>query len=86
MSQQSCISIHNLSFHYDAEPIFDEVSLQIYMRDHICLIGRNGAGKSTLLKQRTIATRNKTTYSNWNPDSKAHELQKPFKFNTNENQ
>ena len=50
MSQQSCISIHNLSFHYDAEPIFDEVSLQIYMRDHICLIGRNGAGKSTLLK------------------------------------
>ena len=45
------IELKNVSFGYDkTEKIIDDLSLTIYERESVGLIGANGAGKSTLLK------------------------------------
>jgi ATP-binding cassette subfamily F protein 3 len=44
------ISVNNLSVHFGADILFDNVSFSINKKDRIGLVGKNGAGKTTLLK------------------------------------
>ncbi len=44
------LSLNNLSVAFGKKELFDDVSLQVYETDKICLVGKNGEGKSTLLK------------------------------------
>jgi ABC transport system ATP-binding/permease protein len=50
MSSPALLSIRNGSFGYHHKPILENITLHLYPRDKICLIGRNGSGKSSLLK------------------------------------
>ena len=50
MASNVLISSHSISKSYGSEPLFTDISLQIYSNDRMGLIGPNGAGKSTLLK------------------------------------
>lgn len=44
------LTLDKISLAFGAEPLLDEIKLQIESSERICLIGRNGAGKSSLLK------------------------------------
>jgi ATP-binding cassette subfamily F protein uup len=43
------VSLQNIGIGF-AEPLLDDISLQIEEGEHICLLGRNGSGKTTLMK------------------------------------
>ncbi|MEI7024692.1 metal ABC transporter ATP-binding protein [Paenibacillus sp. y28] len=47
---QSMITLEDVSFHYEQQPVIEGLSFTLYQRDFVGLIGSNGAGKSTLLK------------------------------------
>ncbi len=44
------LTVDNISFAYDIEPVLKNVSFSIEKGQHIALIGASGCGKSTLLK------------------------------------
>lgn len=44
------ITVENLSFHYDGEPVLNEVSYYLDSGEFVTLTGENGAAKSTLIK------------------------------------
>ena len=44
------ISIRDLWFSYDGRTILEDVLLNIYHKDSVCIVGPNGGGKSTLVK------------------------------------
>jgi ATP-binding cassette subfamily F protein 3 len=44
------LQVHQLSKSFGAEPILQNIKLEVQTRDRVALVGRNGAGKSTLLK------------------------------------
>ncbi len=48
--KKSVVQIRDLSFSYNTTPILQDVNLDIYEQDSICLVGPNGGGKSTLVK------------------------------------
>jgi zinc transport system ATP-binding protein len=50
MSEQSLLSLHNVSFQIDSKRIIDHVSFDLLPHDFLTIIGPNGAGKTTLLK------------------------------------
>jgi ATP-binding cassette subfamily F protein uup len=50
MASNVLISTHSISKSYGSEPLFTDISLQIFDNERMGLIGPNGAGKSTLLK------------------------------------
>lgn len=47
---KTLVTLQNVTFSYGAEAIVDDVSLSIYEKDFIGLVGQNGSGKTTLLK------------------------------------
>ncbi len=46
----SVIEIENLSFTYEKDIVLENISLDVYDKDFLAIIGPNGGGKSTLLK------------------------------------
>ncbi len=46
----TAISVENVTFAYDEQPVIEDVSLSIKSGDFLGLIGPNGSGKTTLLK------------------------------------
>jgi len=50
MSPSLLISIHSASKSYGAQPLFSDISLQVFDNERLGLIGPNGGGKSTFLK------------------------------------
>jgi ATP-binding cassette subfamily F protein uup len=50
MPSNVLISTHFISKFYGAQPLFTDISLQVFDNERLGLIGPNGAGKSTLLK------------------------------------
>jgi zinc transport system ATP-binding protein len=46
----SLVSIHDVTFAYDTQPVLEHVSLEVNPLDFLAIIGPNGGGKSTLLK------------------------------------
>ncbi len=50
MSDTPVISIHNVSFGYDDRLVLEGISLDIFPKDFILIIGPNGGGKTTLIK------------------------------------
>ena len=50
MAEQPLISARNVTFGYDREVVVEDVSLDIYPRDFLAVIGPNGGGKTTLVK------------------------------------
>lgn len=44
------ISLKNLSFRYGRDAILENVTLDIYDKKNVAILGRNGGGKSTLIK------------------------------------
>lgn len=44
------MNISHLTFSYDNEIIYDDVSVELQEKDHIGIVGLNGAGKSTFFK------------------------------------
>ncbi|MHB8090993.1 MAG: metal ABC transporter ATP-binding protein [Syntrophales bacterium] len=47
---ESIIKVENVAYGYGKRAVLEDVSLQIWERDFILIIGPNGGGKSTLLK------------------------------------
>jgi zinc transport system ATP-binding protein len=43
------VSIQDLSFAYDTQPVLEHISLEVHKGDFLAIIGPNGGGKSTLL-------------------------------------
>jgi ATP-binding cassette subfamily F protein uup len=50
MPSNILISTHFISKSYGEQPLFSDISLQVFDHDRLGLIGPNGAGKSTFLK------------------------------------
>ncbi|MFH1077411.1 MAG: ATP-binding cassette domain-containing protein, partial [Pseudomonadota bacterium] len=50
MSSNILISTHFISKAYGSQPLFTDISLQVFDNERMGLIGPNGAGKSTFLK------------------------------------
>jgi zinc transport system ATP-binding protein len=50
MTQEPVIDVRNISFSYQATPVLEDVSLTIYDRESVCIVGPNGGGKTTLLR------------------------------------
>ena len=46
----SAISIENVAFAYDSEPVLQDLSVNIASGDFVCILGESGCGKSTLLR------------------------------------
>lgn len=44
------ISVENLSFQYDSEPVLEGISYHLDSGEFVTLTGENGAAKSTLIK------------------------------------
>ncbi len=48
--RETLVSVRNVSFRYDGQPVLIDVSLDIRAGDFLALLGPNGSGKTTLLK------------------------------------
>src|SRR5206468_1222590 len=44
------VSLRDVSFGYDARPVFSNATLEIRKGDKVAIVGANGAGKTTLLR------------------------------------
>lgn len=44
------LDVKNISFSYDDELIFEDISFSIDKGDVLCILGPNGTGKTTLIK------------------------------------
>lgn len=49
-SNTPLVSVRDISFSYGYESVLENVSLEIFAKDYLAIIGPNGGGKTTLLK------------------------------------
>lgn len=47
---ETIIQLQHITHSYDDQPVFTDVTINLYRGDKVALVGPNGAGKSTLLK------------------------------------
>ena len=47
---EKILEVNNISFSYDDELIFEDISFSINKGDVLCVLGPNGTGKTTLIK------------------------------------
>jgi zinc transport system ATP-binding protein len=45
-----CLTVRNVSFSYGADPVLEDISLDIRQEEFVGIAGPNGSGKTTLLK------------------------------------
>ncbi|HFJ9439406.1 MULTISPECIES: ABC transporter ATP-binding protein [Bacillus] len=50
MRSKNILQFHNVSFHYDAKPIINELNASIQDKEFVSIIGPSGCGKSTLFR------------------------------------
>lgn len=50
MSDTPLISLRNIHVQFGLKVLFHDVTLNVYPKDRIALVGRNGSGKTTLFK------------------------------------
>ena len=50
MPMKPIIEIKNLNAEYDSRTVLRDISLTVYDRDFLGIIGPNGGGKTTLIK------------------------------------
>lgn len=50
MNQPPIVTFRDASIRFGDKELFNNLSIDIYERDRICLVGRNGSGKTTLFK------------------------------------
>ncbi|MBF0198546.1 MAG: ATP-binding cassette domain-containing protein, partial [Planctomycetes bacterium] len=50
VSKEEIISFHNVSFSYGQNLVLEDVNLDIYRKESVCIVGPNGGGKTTLIK------------------------------------
>lgn len=50
MNNTIVIDINNVSFRFDGPSVLKDITLQVYRREFLGIVGPNGGGKSTLLK------------------------------------
>lgn len=50
MPEKTLVSLKNVSFSYDGQPILDDISLDVSAGDYLGIIGPNGSGKTTLVR------------------------------------
>ena len=50
MSTIDALSVHDLSFQYNATEILSDISFRLQVGDYLGIVGPNGSGKSTLIK------------------------------------
>ena len=48
--ENKLFEVKNISFDYDGEVIFSDISFSIERGDVLCILGPNGTGKTTLIK------------------------------------
>ena len=61
--------VKNISFSYDGDEIFSDISFSIDRGDVLCILGPNGTGKTTLIKcliQKYWNSNNRRQYPYWN--------------------
>jgi len=66
------LSIQNVSFKYDNQPVFENVNLELGAGEFAFLIGKSGSGKTTLLQMiymNTHPTSGNVTVGNFNSDT-----------------
>lgn len=44
------LTVENVSFRYDSDPVLNEIDLTVNQGEIVCLLGESGSGKSTLLR------------------------------------
>jgi ATP-binding cassette subfamily F protein uup len=49
MSNPPLLSIRNASVSFAKKVLFEDLNLNLFPRDRVCLVGKNGAGKTTLI-------------------------------------
>jgi len=50
LRSKNILQFHNVSFHYDAKPIINELNASIQDKEFVSIIGPSGCGKSTLFR------------------------------------
>ncbi len=48
--EDKLFEVKNISFNYDGEEIFEDISFSVSKGDVLCILGPNGTGKTTLIK------------------------------------
>ncbi len=48
--RKTLVSVKNISFSYNRNPVLEDVTLSIYPGDFLAVLGPNGSGKTTLVK------------------------------------
>ena len=49
MATHPLLSIRNATISFAKKTLFENLNLNLFPRDRVCLIGKNGAGKTTLI-------------------------------------
>ena len=52
MAKNLLLRLSGISASYDGKPVFRDVTLDVFERDFVGIVGPNGGGKTTLVKEK----------------------------------